>query len=307
MLLSYGAMQTLERNHRRPSRPLPSGAADCHMHVFGPFSRFPLAAERAYNVNEAPLAAHERMKARVGLERTVLVQPSGHGTDNRAMLEALAALGKRGRGVAVVAHDAPLHELEALHAAGVRAVRLNLYTLVGRYKEDPQALLDAYARLVAALGWHLQLFCSPATLVSLEAAIARTAVPVVIDHMGYPDAALGLGQPVFQAVLRLAASGAWVKVAGADRVTQNSGRLRDAVPFIRALVEAAPSRIVWGSDWPNIGFHPRKQVRDAHVLAHRELDAGELLDVLIEAVPDPVLLKDVLADNPARLYGFEAP
>src|SRR6266852_2662539 len=95
-------MQPLNRSHRPPAEPLPPHAADCHMHVFGPFDRFPLAAERAYNVPAAPLAAHERMKAQVGLERTVLVQASGHGTDNRAMLAALAELGPRGRGVAVV-------------------------------------------------------------------------------------------------------------------------------------------------------------------------------------------------------------
>ncbi|HZD20806.1 MAG TPA: amidohydrolase family protein, partial [Burkholderiales bacterium] len=100
-------MQTLCRAHRPPAERLPAHAADCHLHVFGPFDRFALAAERAYNVAEAPLGAHERMKAQVGLERTVLVQASGHGTDNRAMLAALAELGPRGRGVAVVAPQTP--------------------------------------------------------------------------------------------------------------------------------------------------------------------------------------------------------
>src|SRR6185295_8510903 len=98
----HRAMQTLDRQHRVPREPLPAHAADCHMHVFGPFDRFPLTPERAYNVAEAPLAAHERMKAQVGLERTVFVQANGHGSDNRAMLAALSELGGRGRGVAVV-------------------------------------------------------------------------------------------------------------------------------------------------------------------------------------------------------------
>jgi len=126
-------MQTLGRSHRSPSEPLPAPAADCHMHVFGPYDRFPLGAERAYNVPEAPLGAHERMKAAVGLERTVLVQASGHGTDNRAMLAALAELGPRGRGVAVVAPQTPLAELQRMHKAGVRGVRLNLYTFAARH------------------------------------------------------------------------------------------------------------------------------------------------------------------------------
>src|SRR5436309_14982108 len=91
----HRAMQTLDRQHRAPAQPLPAHAADCHMHVFGPFDRYPLAAERAYNVAEAPIAAHERMKRQVGLERTVLVQASGYGTDNRALLALASAASAR--------------------------------------------------------------------------------------------------------------------------------------------------------------------------------------------------------------------
>ena len=294
----------LDRSHRKPEAPLPAGAADCHMHVFGPFHNFPLAPERAYNVAEAPLAAHERMKSQVGLERTVFVQASGHGTDNRAMLAALGQIGPRGRGVAVVGPQTPLADLQRLHKAGVRGVRLNLYTFAGRHVGDPSTLLRTYERLIAPLGWHLQLFCDPTTLAALAPPIEKCGVPVVIDHMGMPDAAQGLKQPVFQTVLELVAKGAWVKVAGADRITRSSGRLMDAVPFIRALAQAAPDRVVWGSDWPNIGFHARQQVHDDEVLVHRELDAGELLDVLAAAVPDPAVREAILARNPERLYGF---
>ena len=109
--------------HRAPSLALPDHATDCHMHVFGPFERYPLAAERAYNVAEAPLDAHERMKLQVGLERTVLVQASGYGDDNRAMLAALARLGARARAVAVLDPRTPPREFATMHAAGVRGVR----------------------------------------------------------------------------------------------------------------------------------------------------------------------------------------
>jgi predicted TIM-barrel fold metal-dependent hydrolase len=296
-------MQTLNRTHRAPAEPLPPHAADCHMHVFGPFERHPLAPQRAYNVPEASLASHERMKAQVGLERTVFVQASGHGLDNGALLAALAEIGPRGRGVAVVAPQTPLGELQRLHKAGVRGVRLNLYTFTERHSGEPATLLRAYERLVAPLGWHLQLFCDPAMLGTLAPAIARSSVPVVIDHMGLPDAAQGIEQPVFQTVLQLAGK-AWVKLAGADRITRNTGDLRDAIPFIRALAQAAPQRLVWGSDWPNIGFHSRQQVHDDALLAHRELDAGELLDVLLEAVPDGETRSAILSRNPEALYGF---
>jgi 2-pyrone-4,6-dicarboxylate lactonase len=298
-------VQTLERPHRAPAQALPPHAADCHMHVFGPFDRFPLAAERAYNVPPAPLEAHERMKKQVGLERTVFVQGSGHGTDNRAMLAALGAIGSRGRGVAVVAPQTPLAELQKLHKAGVRGLRLNLYTFAARHKGEPGDLLRTYERLIAPLGWHLQLFCSPDTLMALAPHIPRASVPIVIDHMGLPDAAQGLDQPAFQTMLDLVSKGAWAKVAGADRITQKTGRLDDALPFIRALAAAAPQRLVWGSDWPNIGFHNREPVTDdSHILEHRELDAGGLLDLLARAVPDAAVRGAILAGNPENLYGF---
>ena len=277
------------------------------MHVLGPFGRYPLAAERAYTVAEAPLGAHERMKRAVGLERTVLVHASGHGLDNRAMLAALAQLGARGRAVAALPVDFPNKELQGLHAAGVRGLRLNLVTLASRHPGDRAQLIPAYERMLAPLGWHLQLFADAATLQELEPALRHCAVPVVIDHMGLPDAAAGIGQPGFQAVLRLAAAPhVWVKLAGADRITRSTGRLRDAIPFMRALADVAPERLVWGSDWPHIGFHSRQRVHDDAVLPYRALDVGELLDVLIEAVPDAEARRAILAGNPARLYGFGA-
>ena len=298
-------MESPDRNHRAPSQALPDHAADCHVHVLGPFERYPLVAERAYNVVEAPLEAHERMKRQVGLERTVLVQASGHGNDNRAMLAALARLGPRGRAVAVLDPRTAASELEKMHAAGVRGLRLNLYTLASRYSGDHAQLVGAYERVLAPLGWHLQLFADAAALGSLAPVLERCKVNIVIDHMGLPDAAGGIEQPGFQIVLRLLAAGhVWVKLAGADRITRASGRLRDAIPFIQALAGAAPERLVWGSDWPNIDFHSRQQVRGDTILPYRELDAGELLDVLIAALTCSEARRAILAGNPARLYGF---
>jgi predicted TIM-barrel fold metal-dependent hydrolase len=300
------AMPSLDRKHRAPSAALPAHAADCHMHVLGPFDRYPLAAERAYNVAEAPLEAHARMQRQVGLERTVLVQASGHGYDNRAMLAALERLGARGRAVAVLEPRTPDGEVEHMHRAGVRGLRLNLVTLASRHSGDRADLVGEYERMLAPLGWHLQVFADAATLVALEPVLARCRVNVVIDHMGLPDAGAGVGQPGFQAVLRLLKNRhVWVKLAGADRITRASGRLRDAIPLVRTLVEAAPERLVWGSDWPHIGFHAGQQVQGGAMLPYRELDAGELLDVLIEAVPDAETRRAILAENPARLYGFD--
>jgi len=275
------------------------------MHVLGPFERYPLAPERAYNVPEALLETHERMKRQVGLERTVLVQASGHGFDNRAMLAALAQLGPRGRAVAVLPVGISSMELQSMQAAGVRGVRLNLFTLASRHAGDPARLVGDYERLLAPLGWHLQVFADARTLLSMKNSLLGCGVPVVIDHMGLPDAAKGIEQPGFETVLRLLdAKHIWVKLAGADRITRASGHLRDAIPFMQALADAAPERLVWGSDWPHIGFHSGQQVHGEALLPYRELDAGELLAVLIEAVPDAQARGAILVDNPATLYGF---
>jgi predicted TIM-barrel fold metal-dependent hydrolase len=232
----------------------------------------------------------------------VLVQASGHGFDNRAMLAALAELGQRGRAVAVLPLNVSSKELETLHAAGVRGVRLNLVTLASRHGGDRARAVRDYERLLEPLGWHLQVFADAATVQSLETALRRCRITVVIDHMGLPDAAAGLGQPGFQALLRLMKEEhVWVKLAGADRITRKSGRLRDAVPFMRALADVAPERLVWGSDWPHIGFHAGQQVRGDALLPFRDVDVMKLLEVLYEAVPDPAA---VLAANPARLYAY---
>jgi len=298
-------MQPLERLHHPPSRALPPGATDCHMHVFGPFARFPLAAERAYNVAEAPLEAHERMKSRAGLERTVLVQPSGYANDNRAMLHSLAQLGARGRGVAVIDPGASRAALEEMHAAGVRGARLNLHTLGSRYEGDAAEWITRYADTIGPLGWHLQILLDADGLARVEDALSRAAVPIVLDHMGLPEGAKSVAQPGFQAVLRLlSCRHVWAKLSGADRIARASGRLSDALPFMRALCEVAPERVVWGTDWPNIGFHSRSQVDGAQILRHRELDAGGLLDLLHAAVPQDEVRKAILTANPARLYGF---
>jgi predicted TIM-barrel fold metal-dependent hydrolase len=268
------------------------------MHVLGPFDRFPLAAERAYNVAEAPLEAHEHMKRQVGLARTVLVQASGYGYDDRALLDALARLGARPGGRRPRARD-PGRRWKGCIAPARGLTEPAHPGLAMRRSRAAGRRLRAHP---APLGWHLQLFAMR-RLLALEP--CRAAGPVVIDHMGLPDAAGGTGQPGFQAVLRLlTGKHVWVKLAGADRITRTSGRLHDAIPFIQALVANAPDRLVWGSDWPHIGFHSGQQGGDA-VLPHRELDAGEMLDVLTEAVPDAATRRAILAGNPARLYGFD--
>lgn len=298
-------MPSLSQQYKKPAQNLPALAADCHMHVFGPFERYPLAARRSYNVAEASLAAHEALKRAVGLERTVLVQPSAYGIDNSCMLAALAELGRRGRAVAVIDADVPETELAALHIAGVRGARLNLVSLRSRYGGDTGRLIGDFAARLAPHGWHLQVFAENAVIADLEPSLAAVPIDIVVDHMGLPDARAGLDQAGFQALRRLLASGrVWAKLAGADRVTRHTGRLADALPYMRALVATNPDRLVWGSDWPHIGFHSGQHVGQGDTLPYRPVDAGELLDLLIWAAPDAGTREKILSLNPARLYQF---
>ncbi|MGH8741941.1 MAG: amidohydrolase family protein, partial [Burkholderiales bacterium] len=178
----------------------------------------------------------------------------------------------------------------------------NLVTLATRHGADRARAVRDYERLLEPLGWHLQVFADAPTLQALEVPLRRCRVDVVIDHMGLPDAAAGTQQPGFQALLRLMErEHVWTKLAGADRITRAGGRLRDAVAFMRALAAVAPQRLVWGSDWPHIGFHAGKQVHGDAVLPYRDIDVTQLLEVLFEAIPDP---RAVLADNPAKLYAY---
>jgi len=283
----------------------PKLSCDCHMHVFGPRARFPLVAGRAYTPAEAPIEDYRASHRPLGLERVVLVQASVYGSDNRCMLEAIARLGERARGVAVIDPGASEAELSALHRGGVRGIRLNLATHGKTSREQAADAIRHAARQVAPLGWHLQLYLEPAILAGLAELIADLELPVVVDHMGRPEAAAGVGQPGFAALLELIATGrVWVKLAGADRIANSNEQFAAVAPFAKALIARRPDRLVWGSDWPHIGWHSRATVRDEEVLPFRTLDEARLLGLLDDWSPDASVRERILVANPAELYGF---
>ncbi|MFN7751693.1 MAG: amidohydrolase family protein [Pseudomonadota bacterium] len=275
---------------RAPAIPLPPGSCDCHAHVFGPADRFPYAPTRAYTPVDTPTPMYVAQLRALGCERAVLVQPSCYGTDNTAMLDALRSGSFPFRGVAVISGHEPDEELEAMHAAGVRGIRLNLYTRGALLSLDDAQRLAARVR---PFGWHLQIYASLSTLSDLDGLLDRLDRPVVIDHLGHPDVAAGPQAPGFRALLRALADGrCWVKLSGAYRLTQRHPRYPEALPFARALVAANPERLVWGSDWPHTNF------------AGPMPNDAELADLLCEWAPDDTVRHRILVDNPARLYDF---
>ncbi len=268
------------RQQSAPGFVLPSGSCDSHLHVLGPYARHPLLVTRSVEPPEAPLEAYREAVWPLGIERVVVVQPSVYGTDNACLLEALAALGPAGRGVAVIEPALSDAALEALHRQGVRGVRLQAVVAGGQSLEQ----IEAVAQRIAPLGWHLQLFLDAATLPPLMPLLRRLAVPLVFDHMAQVHADSGEDEPGFQALLALLATGrAWVKL----------GHCYHAAPANRAqaLFAANPRQCLWGSDWPHMaemkGGIP---------------DEGLLLARLGAWFPDPAARRAILAENPARLY-----
>lgn len=282
---------------------IPPGACDCHVHLFGPPERFPFAPDRVYTPGRADETALLALHDRLGISRVVLVQPSPYGTDNSRLLAGLARLGSRARAVAVVDPNASDDLLARLSQAGVRGLRLNVDT---QGVVDPEAIwasLREEAARCARLGWHVQILTRLSVIDALEHRLAALPAPLVIDHFGRPDVAQDIDQPGFAALLRLVRTGTvWVKLSSIGRLC--GARQDRMAPFVSALVEASADRLVWGSDWPHTGGG-RGGRSAVEIEPFADVDDAESLAALARAVGDVGMLRRILVDNPARLYGFE--
>jgi predicted TIM-barrel fold metal-dependent hydrolase len=271
-----------------PKYAPPPGACDGHCHVFGPAARFPYAARRSYTPPDAPKEKLAALHRHLGLARAILVQASCHGTDNSAMMDALASSNGAWRGSAMVARDIGDKELERMHAAGVRCVRFNFVQHLGG-APDLDAVRAVIAR-AAPLAWHIQLHLDAADILTYRDFLHGLRVPFVIDHMGRVEAKHGLDQKPFRQLLELMRNElAWIKVSGAERVSDAGPPFHDALPYARALIEAAPERVLWGTDFPhpNVKWMPND---GAHV------------DLFATMVDDERLRRKILVDNASRLY-----
>ena len=283
-----------DRNPRRPRLALPEGAIDTHVHVFEP--GYPLSPARGYNPPRSTLADLEHLHAKLGLERVVFTQPSVYGIDNSAILDAMDKLNakKPGRARAVVALDMTVTEkqLAALDRRGVRGVRLNTDNKGGMpigFDEIP--VLEARIR---PFGWHLEFLFPGKDIVELMPVFGALKVPMSIAHFAYQPATAGVKAPGFQALLELARRGnTWIKISGANRVSATDlPPYDDVAPLARALIDAAPDRIVWGTDWP----HPNKYVANPN--------DGDLVEAFGDWVGDAATRRRIMVDTPAAFYRF---
>jgi predicted TIM-barrel fold metal-dependent hydrolase len=276
------------RRHR-PAFKLPPLACDAHCHVFGPAARFPYAPNRRYTPADAPKEMLRALHDYLGVERAVIVQASCHGTDNAAMLDCIASDPKRYRGVAIVDDRFTDTDFDGLHAGGVRGVRFNFVKHLGGAPD--MAVFTRVLDRIKGRGWHVVLHLDAPDIIPLSDMIRSLPLPFVVDHMGRVPAKDGVDQPPLRALLELSRlENCWIKVCGAERISMPP--YAAAVPIARALVEAAPERVLWGTDFP----HPN---------ATHEADEGDLVDLVPQYGPDALTQRRLLVDNPARLYGFD--
>jgi 2-pyrone-4,6-dicarboxylate lactonase len=278
---------------KSPKFKLPELACDAHCHIFGPGSKYPYAPDRPYTPPDAPLEAFRALHAKLGVGRAVIVNASVHGTDNRVALDAIAASNGAYRAVANIDDKITERELLTLHDAGFRGCRFNFVRHLGGVPD--MRVFDRVVQMIAPLGWHVDLHFDAIDLPDYAGMLARLPVRYTIDHMGRVKASDGLDQLPFKTLIDLMQRDekCWVKVCGSERVSSAGPPFVDAVPFARRIVETAPDRVIWGTDWP----HPNVKVMP---------NDGDLVDLVPLFAPEPELQKKLLVTNPARLFEFDS-
>jgi len=281
-----------------PSFRSPPHGCDSHFHVFGPAEKYADGSDLRYQPPLAPLADYLELHAALGLERMVFAQPSAYGLDNSCMLDAMREVGAaRCRGVVDLDETTISRaELASMDRLGVRGIRVNV-SPIKRHEaglaERMAPRIERLGRLAEGLGWHLD-FLTPGWLVTeLMPTLLQLRVPYTIAHLGIYPAQDGAEQPGFQTFLdfvRNRTDRAWVKLTGAYRISQAPG-LADVAPMARALFAAIPDRLIWGSDYPHLSFADR-------------VGSIQLWNLLGEWAPDDAARRSILADNPARFFGF---
>lgn len=276
---------------RKPRLRTPPRTCDTHSHVYGPRDVYPHMDGREPRF--APVDVYIAMLDRLGIERSVIVQPSLYGIDNRCTLDAIAAIGReRARGTAVVTPDATKAELRRLHEGGIRGIRIS-----HNGDELSPEIAGDLARLIAPFGWVLQVQDSRKHWIADAAAhLANLPVPLIFDHLGRTPAEEGADGAEFKAMVKLMETGrVWVKISGVYYSSRASHPdYEDAAERVRILVGARPDRILWALNWPHPGLP-----------FEGEADSADFLDPLLDWVPDEAVRKMILADNPGKLYGFD--
>jgi predicted TIM-barrel fold metal-dependent hydrolase len=285
-------------------------ACDCHVHVFGPRGRYPQLETRAYTAGLASVDSLRRNAAPLGITRFVVVQASVNGTDNSCVLDTMDALDGAGRGVVVVdPKSVRPSTLDDWWRRGIRGLRINLYSDYKRGGLETAALGKRFEAIagITPPGGHVEVIAPLPILADAAALLARSSVPVVIDHYGLPGAEGPEGAHCRTLLDLLSRPHVWMKLSGPYRALEGpkSDPLATAPPadWIRAFVNAAADRLVWGSDWPHTPPHEAQKGSEIPGV-NRPLSYEQLVDDFLTALPSIELADRMLRENPDRLYGF---
>jgi predicted TIM-barrel fold metal-dependent hydrolase len=285
---------------------IPRGACDCHVHSFDP-ARLPYLPQRPFTPPPATVDDLRELLHQLHLDRVVIVQPLFYGTNNSYLMDAIRQLGPNARALAIIDKATPRTALEEMATGGFRGVRLNFETSGVADPDAIKARIDAVTEQMRGLNWYLHFYSQPSVIAKLKDHLAQQPLPVVIDHFGGARAAQGPDEQGFDAVVDLVRTGrAYVKISGANRISQREPDFSDAAPLAQALVNANPDRILWGTDWPHLNPAYGRGKPLTEISPPLPIDDGLVLNQLVRWVPDPAIRKKILVDNPARLYGFES-
>jgi len=275
-------------NPRRPKLVAPPAAVDCHIHLFGPATLFPFAPGSKYVSDDRLPEDYFALADTLGLASAVLVSGGGYGPGTAHLEYILEKYPGRFRAVALLPEGVTAADIRRLDRLGVRAARF-VSPLHGGHLPpfSPET-----ARLVADAGWHVQYYPFRTELAEAADRILALPTDVVLDHFAHIPAAGGTEQPAFRALLGLLDSGrVWVKLSGPMRLTDEEPPYPSVTALARMLVGFRPDRLVWGSDWPHVNMNGRTMPND-----------GDLLDMVLDWVPDAATRTQILARNPARLF-----
>ena len=285
-----------DKNPRMPVPAPPAGSCDCQFHIYGDPAQFPPRANAPYPpIESATFNEAQRMHKAIGFSRGVIVHSAIYGSDHRLLLHALEGLNDRDRyrGIGIVDDRVSDKDLERLHAAGVRGARFNFVRFFAM--EQREAEVRRSMARIKELGWHARLHVNGEDLLENSALLRSLQdIPMVIDHFGHVGFDGGLDRPGIRWVLdSLKLDNWWMMVSNGNRDSKFDAGWDDALPYGKAFIEAAPDRIVWGTDWP----HPQWK--------KRMMNDAEEVELLYRYVDgDQALLQKILVDNPARLHGF---
>ena len=279
---------TADAKARKPKLVAPPGACDTHIHLFVP--GYSYAADSPYRAKGAPPEMLFDLQKTLGLATAVIVSPGGYGKDYSMLADVLTKYPDRFRGIALVKDDIPSAELARLSRLGVKGLRM-MSTARGSHVPNYDPKLAAR---VHEHGWHIQFYPHGTDIVEYADKLLALPNDIVLDHFASVPAAGGVDQPAMKAVMRMLDTGkVWLKLSGPMRCTPENVPYPSVTPMARALVKHAPERLVWGSDWPHVNLDGREMPDD-----------GDLVDLLLEWVPDEATRKRILVDNANKLYGF---